>query len=108
GAVDEASGRAAGLLGAGALERQLHRAGVEVLDTVGFSLPGTGAAAGSDEARKVVSRMRQAGATSVLYVGDGLFPVFMTQEATRQGYGPEWVLLGPAADGSGSGSGAGV
>jgi hypothetical protein len=45
-------------------------------------------------------------------VGDGLFPVFMTQEATRQGYSPEWVLLGPgvgsaatAASFGGGGSG---
>ena len=105
GLVYEDSPGQAGLRGAEALERQLHRVGVDLLDTAGFSLSGAGAAAGSTEARKVVSRMRLAGVTTVLYVGDGLFPVFMTQEATRQGYGPEWVLLGPAADGSGTGGG---
>lgn len=92
---EDAAGQA-GLRAAEALERQLRRAGVELLDSVGF--PGSAAAAaatGSAEARRVVSRLRQAGVTSVLYVGDGVFPVFMTQEATRQGYGPEWVLLGP-------------
>ena len=104
GLVYEDSPSQIGLRDAEALERSLRRAGVELLDSVGF--PGsaaTAAAAGSAEARRVVSRLRQAGVTSVLYVGDGLFPVFMTQEATRQGYGPEWVLLG-----SGSGSSGGV
>lgn len=86
----------AGLRNAEALERELRRAGVELLDSVGYSAAAT-PADGSAEARKVVSRLRQSGATSVLYLGDGLFPVFMTQEATRQGYGPEWVLLGGAA-----------
>ena len=95
----------AGLRGAEALERALRRAGVELVDSVGFSGAATAPAAGSDEARKVISRVRQAGATSVLYVGDGLFPVFMTQEATRQGYGPEWVLLGAGAGDAGGGLG---
>src|SRR5581483_5343504 len=94
GLVYEDSAGRAGLRDAEALERELRRAGVELLDSVGFDAGGAGAAAESAEARKVVSRMRLAGVTSVLYVGDGLFPVFMTQEATRQGYGPEWVLLG--------------
>jgi hypothetical protein len=94
----------AGLRGAEALERALRRAGVELVDSVGFSGAATAPAAGSAEARKVVSRVRQAGATSVLYLGDGLFPVFMTQEATRQGYGPEWVLLGAGGPGD-AGSG---
>jgi hypothetical protein len=91
----------AGLRSAEALERELRRAGVDLVDSVGFSGAATAPANGSAEARRVVSRLRQSGATSVLYVGDGLFPVFMTQEATRQGYGPEWVLLG----GSGAGGG---
>ena len=88
-----------GLRAAEALEKALRRAGVELLDSVGFSGAATAPATGSAEARKVVSRLRQSGSTSVLYVGDGLFPVFMTQEATRQGYSPEWVLLGPSGAG---------
>ena len=95
-----------GLRGAEALVRALRRAGVELVDSVGFSGAATAPAAGSAEARKVVSRVRQAGATTVLYVGDGFFPVFMTQEATRQGYSPEWVLLGTGGPGDTSGLGA--
>ena len=99
----------AGLRSAEALERELRRAGVELADSVGFAPTGAApTAAGSAEARKVVSRMRLAGATSVLYVGDGLFPVFMTQEATRQGYGPEWVLLGPGDGDGGADRGGGT
>ncbi|HYT40345.1 MAG TPA: hypothetical protein VEN99_12575, partial [Acidimicrobiia bacterium] len=105
GLVYEDSPGQIGLRGAESLERELRRAGVELLDSVGFSGTGTAPAAGSAEARKVVSRLRQAGVTSVLYVGDALFPVFMTQEATRQGYGPEWVLLGAGPGGGGGGGG---
>ncbi|MDQ1565596.1 MAG: hypothetical protein QOF96_476, partial [Actinomycetota bacterium] len=83
-----------GLRGAETLERELRRRGVELLASVGFRGTAIAPATGSQEARKVVGRLRQAGVTSVLYVGHALFPVFMTQEATRQGYGPEWVLLG--------------
>jgi hypothetical protein len=86
----------AGLRAAETLERELRRAGVELLASLGFSGAATAPAAGSDEARRVVSRLRQSGSTTVLYVGDALFPVFMSQEATRQGYSPEWVLLGSA------------
>jgi hypothetical protein len=91
----------AGLREAETLERELRRKGVELTESVGFSSGAAAPAAGSAEARKVVSRLRQAGVTSVLYVGDALFPVFMTQEATRQGYGPEWVLLGAGGAGGG-------
>jgi hypothetical protein len=88
-----------GLRAAEALERELRRGGVELLASVEFSSGTTAPAAGTAEARRVVSRLRQAGVTSVLYVGDALFPVFMTQEATRQSYSPEWVLLGASAGG---------
>jgi hypothetical protein len=97
---DDSPGRF-GLRGAETLERELRRHGVELLASVGFRGTATAPAAGSEEARKVVGRLRQAGVTSVLYVGDALFPVFMTQEATRQGYGPEWVLLGAGGPGGG-------
>jgi hypothetical protein len=93
-----------GLRNAELLERELRRKGVELLASVGFAATGPAPTAGSAEARRVVSRLRQAEVTSVLYVGDALFPVFMTQEATRQGYNPEWVLLG--AGGTGGASGA--
>ncbi|HEV7862914.1 MAG TPA: hypothetical protein VGR20_09445, partial [Acidimicrobiia bacterium] len=104
GLVYEDSPGQVGLRGAEALERELRRAGVELTDSVGFTGAGTAPAAGSEQARKVVSRLRLAGVTSVLYVGDGLFPVFMTQEATRQGYNPEWVLLGAGDAGGRTGA----
>jgi hypothetical protein len=100
GVVYEDSPDQVGLRGAETLERELRRAGVELSESLGYRGAETAPAAGSEQARRVVSRLRQAGVTTVLYVGDGLFPVFMTQEATRQGYSPEWVLLGAGAGGS--------
>ena len=117
GLVYEESAGQIGLRAAEALERELMRSGVELAASLPYP-SGAGAAttSGSAEAGRVVGRLRQAGVTSVLYVGDGLFPLFLTKEATRQGYSPEWVLLGPgvgsfdssgAGDG-GSGSGGGL
>ena len=94
----------AGLRAAEALEKELRRAGVELLASMAFSGGTTAPAARSADAGRVVSRLRQAGVTSVLYVGDALFPLFMTQEATRQGYGPEWVLLGTGTGGGPTGA----
>ena len=94
-----------GLRAAEALEKALRRVGVELLDSVGFSGGGHGSGDGlgrGPQGREPAApgRRRPASCTS----GDGLFPVFMTQEATRQGYGPEWVLLGPSgAGGAGDG-----
>lgn len=109
GLVYEDSPGQIGLRAAEAMERELRRSGVELLAVMGYpTAAGAAATSGSAEAGRVVTRLRQAGVTSVLYVGDGLFPLFMTQEATRQGYGPEWVLLGPgvgSSDGSGGGGG---
>ncbi|HYH47964.1 MAG TPA: hypothetical protein VEG38_00315, partial [Acidimicrobiia bacterium] len=111
GLVYEDSAGQTGLRAAEALERDLRRSGVELAASLGYpSGAGAAATSGSAEAGRVVGRLRQAGVTSVLYVGDGLFPLFMTKEATRQGYSPEWVLLGAgfgSFDGSGSGFGGG-
>ena len=30
----------------------------------------------------------------VIFVGDPLYPIFLTGEATRQGYNPEWMITG--------------
>jgi Periplasmic binding protein len=49
-----------------------------------------------EDARLVVTRLQQAGVTSVLLAGDPVFPTFLTREATSQGYFPEWVVLGYA------------
>lgn len=45
-------------------------------------------------ATNAIAQMRDAGVTSVTCVCDPLFPVFLTGEATRQGYFPEWLMSG--------------
>lgn len=48
-----------------------------------------------ETATAVVARMRDAGVTSVIMSVDPLIPATITQEATNQGYFPEWII-GPS------------
>jgi hypothetical protein len=47
-----------------------------------------------EDARTVISRLKESGVTTVIFYGDPLMPAALTQEATAQDYHPEW-LLGP-------------
>jgi len=47
-------------------------------------------------ARASIAALREADVTSVIIAGDPVFPVFLTREATAQGYFPEWVVMGYA------------
>jgi Periplasmic binding protein len=49
-----------------------------------------------EDARLVITKLKSAGVTSVLLAGDPVFPTFLTSEATKQDYFPEWVVLGYA------------
>jgi hypothetical protein len=46
-------------------------------------------------ARNAIAQLKSAGVTSVILNADPLMPKYFTQEATRQGWFPEWVL-GPS------------
>jgi hypothetical protein len=74
-------------------ERQLGDRKVATAATVGYSLDLDTAAS---QSRTIVARLKAAGVTSVILAGDPLFPAFLTQAATSQGYFPEWVVLGYA------------
>lgn len=52
-------------------------------------------AAAQETATSVVTRMKDAGVTTVLLSVDPLIPATITREATKQGYFPEWVI-GPS------------
>jgi hypothetical protein len=52
-------------------------------------------AAGQQIATTVISRMKDAGVTTIILSVDPLLPANITREATAQGYFPEWVL-GPS------------
>src|SRR5215213_1381448 len=42
----------------------------------------------------MISKMRAAGVSNITFFGDPLYPIFLTKEATRQNYYPEWLITG--------------
>ena len=46
------------------------------------------------QARELLARMESSGITTILYSGDPLAPQTLTENATAQGYYPEWVITG--------------
>lgn len=73
------------------LERQLAGYGVKLTDKVSYEAEISRA---QEQARVMIARLKDRGVTTVLFSGDGLAPIFLTQEATRQQYFPEWLLSG--------------
>jgi Periplasmic binding protein len=45
-----------------------------------------------ENARTIVTKMKDAGVTTVIYTGDPLTPAALTKEATAQDYHPEWII----------------
>jgi ABC-type branched-subunit amino acid transport system substrate-binding protein len=48
-----------------------------------------------ETARTVITKMKDAGVTTIIFTGDPLMPASFTKEATAQDYHPEWIL-GPS------------
>lgn len=48
------------------------------------------------QAQAIIGRLKREHVTSVLFLGDPLMPRFLTQQATRQNYFPEWIFTGTA------------
>lgn len=46
------------------------------------------------QAQAIVGRLKRAGVTSVVFLGDPLMPRLLTQQATKQDYFPEWIFTG--------------
>ncbi|HKY16184.1 MAG TPA: hypothetical protein VJM33_14755, partial [Microthrixaceae bacterium] len=55
-----------------------------------YALPTDLAGSGRD----VITRLKEAGVTSVVFQGDPLAPQTLTKVATEQGYFPEWIITG--------------
>lgn len=51
-------------------------------------------AAAQEESRVVAAKLKDLGVTTVLPATDPLYPIFLTQESTRQAYNPEWMITG--------------
>jgi hypothetical protein len=75
-----------------ALEAALADNGVDLATDVEFTLD---LARAQENARTTIGRLMEAGVTTVIYYGDPLTPASLTEEATAQGYFPEWIL-GPS------------
>lgn len=49
-----------------------------------------------EEARPIIQKFKEAGVNAIICSCDPFGPIFFTQEATRQLYGPEWIITGSA------------
>jgi len=79
--------------GVDAFERELERYGASLTDRISYEGDINRA---QEQARLIISRLKDKGVTSVLFSGDPVAPIFLTQEATAQDYHPEWVVAGTA------------
>jgi hypothetical protein len=76
----------------GILSRDLARYGVRFAVDASFPDPSSLTAT----ARDIITQLKQAGVTTVVYTGDPLAPATLTKVATQQDYFPEWVITGTA------------
>jgi hypothetical protein len=49
-----------------------------------------------ERATTIIARMKEAGVTTVVFLGDPIMPIHLTAAATAQNYFPEWVIAGTA------------
>ena len=42
----------------------------------------------------LVAKLKQAGVTTVMFLGDPIMPIYLTKAATAQNYFPEWIVTG--------------
>lgn len=71
------------------LKAALSENGIDLETDIEFTLD---LARGQENARTNITRLKEAGVTTVIYYGDPLTPGAITAEATAQGYSPEWIL----------------
>lgn len=74
-------------------EKELGRYGAKLDDRIGvlLDIPRM-----QEQARTVIARLKDKGITTVALATTFLDPIFLTTEATRQGYLPEWLVIGSA------------
>jgi len=47
-----------------------------------------------ERATTIIGRMKEAGVTTVIFLGDPIMPISLTAAATREDYYPEWIIAG--------------
>jgi hypothetical protein len=72
-----------------ALRDGLADGGIELTTDIPFVLDPNRA---QEDARTMITRLKEEGVTTVIFTGDFLMPQFLTAEATAQDYFPEWIL----------------
>jgi hypothetical protein len=72
-----------------AFVEQLGVNGIHLTTDVEFTLD---LARAQENARTTISRLKDAGVTTIIYQGDPMTPASLTREATAQDYHPEWIL----------------
>ena len=72
-----------------ALRDALSEEGIDLATDVEFQLD---LARMQENARTHITKLKEAGVTTVIFYGDPLSPSALTKEATAQGYHPEWIL----------------
>jgi hypothetical protein len=70
------------------LEERLAEQDVELSEIVGYQDP----VALQGTVSNVITRLKEAGITTVLFAGDPIAPRELTREATAQDYSPEWIV----------------
>jgi hypothetical protein len=73
------------------LEQKVKAAGANIVDHVDYYLNLPTLAA---DARTTAARLKQKGATTIIFTGDPIFPQGLTAEMTKLNYFPEWVMSG--------------
>jgi hypothetical protein len=71
--------------------RELRRHGVKLDSIQGYIYEG---GRNQQDVSTLIAAMRSKGITTVLMWADPLYPIFLTQEATRQRWYPEWFITG--------------
>jgi len=72
-------------------EDRLADQGVELADRIPYILDLSQA---PEDASTIIARLKDKDVTSVIFAGDGFFPIYLTQAATQQDYHPEWIITG--------------
>jgi hypothetical protein len=72
-------------------DRLADEYGVDLVDLVPYTID---PATLQEQAATIIARLASQDVTTVLFSGDPIAPVSLTQEATAQSYFPEWVVTG--------------
>lgn len=74
-------------------EEELARYNVHLRDKASYVFDTSQA---QNQAKTIIAKFASEHITSVIFVGDPIYPVFYTGAATNQNYHPEWIITGSA------------